>query len=162
MKRIITCLVVALGLSACAMALPTGTGMPAGQTPDETTPRPAPRPTAHAAPPEDAVTVEQFDTTTAEERAAAATAAAPVEELVLGRTIATLGSPTRPGFWLETPLVTAPGKGRVVSTETGESVLVDLIPLDAPAGAGSRISLAALRLLAVSLGGLHELTVSQL
>ncbi len=162
MKPILISLVAALGLGACAMFPPSGERGPEAQRPDATTPRPAPRPAGHEAPPENAVTVEDFDTTTAAERAAATAAPAAAEGVPLGVTIATLGSPTRPGFWLETPLVSAPAKGRVVATETGKSVLVDLIPLDAPAGAGSRLSLAALRLLGVPLGGLHELKVSRL
>lgn len=121
-----------------------------GESPDQTPPPP----------PKDARTVDEFDTTTQSARDAAAdTRAVEAEERLIGRTIAALGNPAVPGFWLETPLVEAPAKGRVVAIETGETVLVDLIPAPGPEGAGSRISLAALRLLGLALTGLHQLEV---
>jgi hypothetical protein len=73
--------------------------------------------------------------------------------------VATLGNPADPGFWLETPLTDRVRPGRVVAVETGAAVQLELRPIDGPAGAGSRISLAALRLLGVGLAGLHELDV---
>jgi uncharacterized lipoprotein YajG len=88
------------------------------------------------APPAGATTVEDFDTST----------------------VASLGNPSRPGFWLETPLVSVPTKGRMLYLATGKSVVVDLIPTDDATG-GSRISLAALRLLGAALTGLPELIV---
>ncbi|HCQ67638.1 MAG TPA: hypothetical protein DIU07_21975, partial [Rhodobacteraceae bacterium] len=106
----------------------------------------------------DAVTAEQFDTTTAEQRAAAASGAAGGEARV-GRTVATLGNPADPGFWLETPLVDVVRAGRVVAVTTGKSVQVELRPIAGDPGAGSRISLPALRLLEIGLTGLHELDV---
>lgn len=122
--------------------------------------RPVPRPgAAPPPPPEGARTVEEFDTTTGAERAAALSAPQPGTERRLGRTIASLGDPARPGFWLQTPLVSAPAKGRVVHPETGVSVAVDLLPVEGPATAGSLISLAAMRLLGVPLTGLPELIV---
>ncbi|PIE16664.1 MAG: D-galactarate dehydratase [Proteobacteria bacterium] len=119
--------------------------------------RPEARPDNAEAPPAGANTVEEFDTTTAEERAAAT--ARPAGGAKLGRSVATLGNPADPGFWLETPLVDAVAPGRVVSVATGKSVQVELRPIDAAAGAGSRISLPALRLLGVGLAGLHEVDV---
>ena len=119
--------------------------------------RPMPRPGAAALPGAGAVTAEQFDTTTAEERAAAA-AGGPSGAL-LGRTVATLGNPADPGFWLETPLVDAPRQGRAVAVSSGRSVQLELRPTGGAAGSGSRISLPALRLLDVGLTGLHELDV---
>ncbi|MCB1356318.1 MAG: D-galactarate dehydratase [Maritimibacter sp.] len=116
-----------------------------------------PRPGAAALPGAGAVTAEQFDTTTAEERAAAA-AGGPSGAL-LGRTVATLGNPADPGFWLETPLVDAPRQGRAVAVSSGRSVQLELRPTGGAAGSGSRISLPALRLLDVGLTGLHELDV---
>lgn len=112
------------------------------------------------APPPDARTVDDFDTTTAEDRAAAA---APVSqpEQELGRTIASLGDPTDPGFWIRTPLVPTAGKGRLEDPASGKSVQVDLIPLTGDPGAGSQVSLPALRLLGVPLTGLPELVVYQ-
>jgi hypothetical protein len=120
---------------------------------------PAPRPGSGATlPPEGAVTAEAFDTTSAEARAAAV-AATPAAERSLGRSVATLGNPADPGFWLETPLVQAVTPGRVVSVESGKSVQLELRPIEGQASAGSRISLAALRLLEVGLTGLHELEI---
>ena len=77
----------------------------------------------------------------------------------IGTTIASLGDPAEAGFWVKTSLVSAPTKGRVVYVSSGRSVQVDLIPLDGPAGGGSQISLAAMRLLDAPLTGLPELVV---
>lgn len=126
--------------------------------------RPAPRPaalnTASARPTAAARTVEQFDTTTKEQRSQAVKAAAPAGgERKLGQTIGSLGDPAEPGFWLKTPLVNAPANGRVVYPATGKSVAVDLIPIEGPKTAGSRVSLAALRLLGAPLTGLPDLIV---
>lgn len=110
-------------------------------------------------PPETARTVEDFDTTTVEERKAAA---APVDtggERLLGTTIVSLGDPARPGFWIETPLVSTASSGRVVYPGTGQSSQVELIPINGPATAGSRMSLAAMRLIGVPLTGLVEVQV---
>ncbi len=108
-------------------------------------------------PPQNARTVEEFDTTTAEERVEAAAPATGGRSL--GTTIASLGDPTKAGFWLETPLVDAPAKGRVVFPGSGKSAQVDLIPIDAPEGAGSRISLAAMRLIEAPLTDLPTIEV---
>lgn len=107
-----------------------------------------------------AQTPEQYDTTTPEERVAAA--AAPEDEAGekrLGETVASLGDPTKPGFWLETPLVSAPSQGRIHFAGSGKSAQVDLIPIDGPATAGSRISLAAMRLIDAPLTDLPTLQV---
>ncbi|MEL7013293.1 MAG: hypothetical protein AAFO72_08430 [Pseudomonadota bacterium] len=110
--------------------------------------------------PQDATTVEEFDTTSEDDRAAALQGAASTGgEEDLGTTIASLGDVTQAGFWLKTPLVTEPAKGRVEFTENGKAVAVDLIPLAGEPGAGSRISLAAMRLLEVDLTALAELNV---
>jgi hypothetical protein len=106
---------------------------------------------------EEARTAEDFDSTSADERAAAI-APAPVAKK-LGTTIATLGNPALPGFWLQTPLVSENTPGRVVYPATGTSVSVDLIPTGGPETGGSRISLAAMRLLGAPLTGLPELIV---
>ncbi len=120
--------------------------------------RPKPRPGGVDVLGAGAVTAEQFDTTTEAERLAA-TAGATGVEAGLGRTIATLGNPADPGFWLETPLVDRIRPGRVVSVANGEAVQLELRPIGGDPGAGSRISLPALRLLGVGLTGLHELEV---
>lgn len=121
--------------------------------------RPEPRPGSAGAAPAGATTADAFDTTTEAERAAARSAPQPASAARLGRTVATLGNPADPGFWIETPLVTSVQPGRVVAVATGEAVAVQLRPIDGPASAGSRISLPALRLLGVGLTGLHELDV---
>ncbi len=107
-------------------------------------------------PPETATTVEDFDTTTQADRDAAVVASV-ATEAPLGTTIATLGSPTEPGIWLKTPLVTATTPGRVAYN--GTVINIELRPSGGAAGSGSQISLAAMRLLNAPLSGLPELTV---
>ncbi len=104
-----------------------------------------------------------MDATTEEERVRARQGAAPAAgEVFLGTTIASLGTVSEPGIWLRTPLVSTPGKGRVTYPVKGTSVLVDLIPLEGERGRGSRISLAAMRLLEAALTDLPELRVYRL
>lgn len=83
----------------------------------------------------------------------------PDEKGLLGVTVASLGDPSRDGIWIETPLIKSPGKGRVTYVKSGRTVKVDLIPIDGPATAGSRLSLAAMRLLDAPLTGLPEVQV---
>lgn len=138
--------------------------------PDWLSPSRAPQPEATAAAqpapttapkvPPNARTVEQFDTTSAEDKAKAAQPTA--GGTALGTTIASLGAPGEPGFWIKTPLVTKPGPGRVVYPANGKSVKVDLIPLGGDVGAGSRMSLAALRVIDAPLTGLPEVQVFSL
>ena len=115
--------------------------------------------------PEQARTVEDFDTTTAVQRAEAEATGRTTGRTTggtaraLGETVASLGDPTQPGFWLKTPLVNAPVKGRVTSAETGKSVQLELLPIAGAETAGSRISLAALRLLGLPLTALPTLEV---
>ena len=112
------------------------------------------------APPANAATVEAFDTTSQTERKAALVPSTVSSgEREIGHTIASLGNPARPGFWLETPLVSVPTKGRVLYRATGRSVAVDLIPTGGDPSGGSLISLPALRLLGAPLTGLPELIV---
>ena len=80
----------------------------------------------------------------------------------LGLTVASLGSAREPGLWMKTPLVSVPGRGRLTYAQTGRTVVVDLIPLDAPRGAGSRLSLAGFQALGAPLTGLPELRVTGL
>ncbi|MDF1802796.1 hypothetical protein [Thalassovita sp.] len=77
----------------------------------------------------------------------------------LGVTVASLGDPAKEGFWIETPLVTSSAKGHVSYAKSGRTVKVDLIPIDGPATAGSRLSLSAMRLLDAPLAGLPEVKV---
>ena len=111
-------------------------------------------------PARNARTAEQFDTTSAAERVAAAAPAWTGGERVLGQTVASLGDPARPGFWLETPLVSRPAKGVVRYRATGDSAQVGLIPIDGPKTAGSRLSLAAMRLIGAPLSGLPDVEVA--
>lgn len=107
-----------------------------------------------------AQTAEDFDTSTDAEREAAAQSDVKLG-LELGTTSATLGNAATPGFWLETPLVTARSKGRVKDPRTGKTLKVDLIPIGGPPTAGSRLSLPAMRLLDVDLQSIVDLTVYQ-
>lgn len=77
----------------------------------------------------------------------------------LGRTVASLGNAAEPGMWLKTPLVGATRQGRVHFPGTGKSASVTLIPIDGPATAGSRLSLAAMQALGASLTDLVEVDV---
>lgn len=110
-------------------------------------------------PPVEARTVEEFDTTTAEDRAAALSSATAGGETELGRTIASLGSPTEPGIWIETPLVTVATMGRVAYPAAGTEIALELRPSGGVAGSGSEISLAAMRLLEIPLTALAEVIV---
>ena len=77
----------------------------------------------------------------------------------LGTTIATLGDPTQPGLWAETPLVDRVRSGRLTDSATGSSAAVELRPAPGAVGAGSRVSLDTLRALGAPLTALVELTV---
>ena len=151
------------GLLGAAVIL-TGCALPS-QTPDPASmPAPMVVPKSDvpvpAAPPPTARTVEQFDTTSAEERAKVVKAAeTPGQDDALGNTIASLGDPTQPGFWLKTPLVAVERPGRVEYAAAGTSVAVTLIPIDGPKTGGSRLSLPAMRLLDAPLTGLPEIAV---
>ena len=107
-------------------------------------------------PPSNATTVADFDTTSQADHDAAVTTVA-ASQASLGTTIASLGSPTEPGIWLKTPLVTTLTAGRL--EYQGNAINVELRPSGGAAGSGSQISLAAMRLLKAPLTGLPELTV---
>ena len=149
-------------LTLPALVLPALLAACAQQASQSSAPKPAPTaPTATSAtlrPPNNARTEEQFDTTSADERSAAAAAPAAAERN-LGSTVASLGDPTDPGFWLETPLVSSVTKGRVVYPANGKSAQVELRPIEGPASGGSRISLPAMRLIGAPLTDLPTLTV---
>lgn len=143
-------------LSGCAQGplsglRPADPVVPAATLPEAPPPAPIPKPAAR--------TVEEFDTTTAAQRAAAAKPA-PGAETRLGTTVASLGNPAEPGFWLRTPLARAEAPGRIEHPATGASAQVTLLPMPgAAAGAGSQISLPALRLLGLPLTALPDLVV---
>lgn len=76
----------------------------------------------------------------------------------LGFTVASLGDATVPGLWIETPLVTEEGPGRVVS-ESGQQLAVTLRPSGGARDSGSRLSMTAFQQLGISLTALPTLTV---
>lgn len=153
----ISVLIPFIALSACAS--PMLPSMLSSTTP-AAVPAPTLDPTPPPPPPASARTVEQFDTTTAEDRAAALAPAAPASSAVLGTTIASLGSPTEPGIWLKTPLVTELQQGHIAYPSNGRDLRVELRPSGGAVGSGSQISLAAMRLIDAPLTSLPELTVS--
>ncbi len=75
------------------------------------------------------------------------------------KTIAGLGDPSKPGRWLETPLVAVEINGRVVVPKTGALAYVTLVPVPGPEGGGSRLSLEAMRALLLPFDELVELDV---
>lgn len=155
-----------LALSACARTPATEAAAP---TFEGAVTRPVARPSAletrAAPPPSTARTAAQFDTVSAGEKAAAEAAAQEAAAAGAGRalgvTIASLGDPAQPGLWIKTPLVSTAGRGRVVYPKTGKAVELDLIPLEGPMTGGSRMSLAALRVLEAPLTDLPEVEVYQ-
>lgn len=112
-----------------------------------------------APPPANARTAAQFDTTSKAEKQAAAAVPSGGGERKLGTTIASLGDPTDPGFWAETPLVKTAQSGRLVFPGNGNSVQVELRPSGGDAGSGTRVSLPAFQVLGAPLTGLPELVV---
>jgi len=97
----------------------------------------------------------EADAATGQEAEAPAPSVAPGS---LGTTVASLGDPTRPGLWLETPLVSAETAGTLVA-ENGNRIDVTLVPSGGAAGSGSRISVAAMQALGLGLTDLATLTV---
>jgi hypothetical protein len=77
---------------------------------------------------------------------------------ILGFAVASLGDATVPGLWMETPLVSAEGPGRVVGPD-GRTVAVTLRPSGGGAGTGSRLSLQAMQALGIDLAALPTVTV---
>lgn len=75
----------------------------------------------------------------------------------MGTTVASLGDPARAGLWIETPLAKTSGPG-VLRYGTAAAT-VTLIPLDAPPGSGSRLSLSAMQALGAPLTDLVEIEV---
>ena len=74
-------------------------------------------------------------------------------------TVASLGDPTTPGRWLETPLVDVEFTGRVVVPKTGAQAYITLVPAPGPESGGSRLSLDAMRALLLPFDELVELEV---
>jgi len=103
-------------------------------------------------------TVDDFDRVTEDERQAAVAPPAAAAGSI-GTTVASLGDPGRPGFWMETPLVSSPTRGSVLYKPTGRRLNLDLIPISGPASGGSRLSLSAMRMLDAPLTGLPSVDV---
>ncbi len=166
MKLLLRLVILGSALSACAQVeglFDPRTPAPPVQAPAEGQTRPVERPAAGLPRPTAARTADALDATSDSERAAAVDKARQTGGAVdLGTTIASLGAVTEPGIWLKTPLVDAPAPGRVDYAAQGTSVAVELRPLDTQPGAGSRISLAAMRLIGADLTDLPELRVFRL
>lgn len=143
-------LIPAFALAACAELPMRQAAVAPAPSASATPPRPRP--------PADARTADAFDTTTEAERAAAR-APVPAGAVRLGSTVASLGPPQDTGIWLETGLVTEVTPGRVEYPGNGRILNVELRPSGKAPGAGSQISLAAMRLLDAPLTGLPELVV---
>lgn len=165
MIRMIVFLGAALSLAACdempAFLQPAAAPAPA-EAPAEAAPPPPPDEIAEVVsappPPPAANTVAALDTTTEAQKEAAREAAEASDGALLGTTIAALGDPTEPGLWLRTPLVTEAQAGKI-ETAAGVSALVQLVPLDAPVGAGSQMSIGAFQALGLTLTDLPTLSV---
>ncbi len=127
------------------------------QSPDSTTPRPAPR--AGSVPLGSAgLRPEQLDQTSPAERAAAL-APSGAQGQLLGQTLASLGSPADPGIWLRTGLVTQVVQGRIEVIGGGGNLRVELRPSGSAPGGGSQLSLAAFSALGIPLTQLVDLRV---
>ncbi len=142
------------------------TACPVVQTPDENTMRPRPRnPNEVQVVKPDGkgfvkgLPADAFDTSSAAQKRAALKVVDSAKERKLGNTIASLGAVGEPGFWLKTPLVSKPAKGRVVWADNGNSVSLTLLPKPGKATSGSQISLAAMRSLEIPLTALPDLIV---
>jgi hypothetical protein len=153
-KLILSFSAAALLLVGCAdfLAAPQGAAV--------RTAAPAPAPQTSTRPPLTGAprTVDDFDRASTEERQAAVAPPAAASGSI-GSTVASLGDPARPGFWMETPLVSSPTRGSVLYRPNGRRLNLDLIPIDGPASGGSRLSLSAMRMLDAPLTGLPRVDV---
>ncbi len=84
-----------------------------------------------------------------------------VKPTSFGTTVASLGNPGEAGIWIKTPLVSKRQKGKITAAN-GKEVVADLIPIDGPSTAGSRMSLQAFQALGLSLTDLPEVALSPL
>jgi len=157
LKPILSLCGLALFLAGCAELGLTPQATPTARAP---APVAAPAPTASTRPPLTGAprTVADFDRVSEDERQAAV-APPPAVAGSIGTTVASLGDPARPGFWMETPLVSEPGRGSVLYRANGRRLNVDLIPIPGPASGGSRLSLSAMRMLDAPLTGLPQVDV---
>jgi hypothetical protein len=147
MKYVLMSIVVSVGLSGCAL-------VPAGMK----------KPVADVDLAVDEVIVDGVTQKRPQARPADAANApliAPKPAAVSGasgRTIASLGSPAEPGLWLKTPLVNAAQSGKV--SYKGKTIDVQLIPIEGPKTAGSRLSLQGFQSLGAPLTELIDVSVS--
>lgn len=159
---LVVVLALMLALSGCA-SLPFANPFAPAETvttAPASVPQQAASPAALRPPPATARTAQAFDTTSPAQRAAAvaaAVAAPPAARAAL--TTVSLGDPAAPGLWLETPLVSQATTARVTVPATGKAAALDLRPISGPVTAGSRMSLAAMRLLGLPLTALTEVAV---
>lgn len=90
--------------------------------------------------------------------AAGAPQAPDAEGVLRGLTVASLGDATRPGLWIETPVVTEEQPGRVIGPD-GTVIALTLIPSGGARGSGSRLSLEAMQALGIPLTDLPTVTI---
>jgi len=146
MTRLLAPLFAVAFLSACSgLQNPLGQAEPVPAAPSEATET---APEEAQAPREESTVLQRQDDTPN---------ATPASGL-LGETVAALGDPIEPGFWLKTPLVTAEQPG-ILERAGGATVQVTLLPLGGPATGGSQISLSAMRALDIGLTELITLKV---
>ena len=95
-----------------------------------------------------------LDTTSAAEKSAALAVKPTGGERTLGQSVVALGPPAEQGLWVQSELVTAAGKGRVVAPN-GKSLAVDL----RPGSGGALMSLGAYQALGIGLTELPKITI---
>ena len=150
MKPLFFALMTCTVLMGCAdLGILSGPGGPAqsgaaadlgpAQRPGPDTVRPKPRPSPGASAPTPKVVPETAQTGE------------------LGRSVVSLGNPAERGFWVETPLVSTVRAGRVIRTDTGAELAVELRPVP---GGGARASLQTLMGLGLSPAALNELVIA--
>lgn len=103
------------------------------------------------------VRIATADTVKPRPRPARTRVTVPEQPGEIGRSTISLGSPTEPGLWIETPLVTAERPAVATVPETGRSTPVTLRP--GPAG-GARASLQTLLALGLSPAALAEVVLT--
>ena len=166
--RVALSLALLLPIAGCAdLRLPwsdrtsdAGPEVPVVLAPGEDVPRPEARPGTEATgAPLNVIgqTAAALDRPSPAERAAAQAGAGQAGNF-LGETLASLGAPGESGFWLVTGLVSERVSGRVEAA-AGQSVGVELRPSGREPGAGSQISLSAMRALDLPLTALPTLRV---
>lgn len=142
---------IALLISLVAL---TGCGLIKARVPDSGPKFVMTAPQAQQAFGQQAISVTVLDQATVDQKVAAALPS--TGGTLLGKVTVGLGSPTDPGFWLSSNLVTLPATGRVV-TAAGQSANVEL----RPSTGGALLSFSTYRVLGLTLTDLPELEVYQ-